>query len=410
MNYERPDESQRPAVGKFLGYDHIVILSSNAKAVSEWYALRFGMDIVAYRGLETGSRDVVSYVLKKGQFILVVTSPLKVTPEYATTMKEPECFAREIAISGDHVHDVSFAVADCEALYEKAIERGAVAVHAPITLKDEFGEVIICKIRTYGNVCHTFIQRNNYTGPFMPGYKAYDKVDPIQKLLPDTKLQFIDHIVGNQRDGEMESVVQHYLKVYDFHRYWSVDDKQICTEFSALRSIVVSDFDETVRFPVNEPAEGLKKSQIQEFVEFYGISSGIAPNNHIGVEGVGVQHVAIHTEDIISTISAMRARGVEFLRVPPTYYTELRKRLSKSPAFIKEDLDEIERLSILVDFEIDENGQGQYLLQLFTRPVTARPTLFFEIINRCGHKGFGVGNFGALFKALELEQAARGNL
>lgn len=259
-DYAKPTEDQRPAIGKFLGYDHIVLLSSNAKAVAEWWSIRFGLPIVAYRGLETGSRDVVSYVLKKADFTMVVTSPIKVTPDYATTTTEPGAWAREIAISGDHIHDVSFRVADCEALYEKAIERGAVGVHAPITLKDEDGEVIIAKVRTYGNVCHTFIQRNNYTGVFMPGYKAFERVDPIQAFLPDTKLLSLDHIVGNQRDNAMDAVVQHYIDVYDFHRYWSVDDKQICTEFSALRSIVVADFDETIRFPVNEPAAGKKKS------------------------------------------------------------------------------------------------------------------------------------------------------
>lgn len=404
-SYERPGEDQRPAVGTFLGYDHITIMASNAKQTADWYCIRFGFEIVARRGLETGCRTVASYVLQKNKVFIVIVSPLLPPDHNDPQLLEKNLYHdfSQISISGDHITDVSFRVKDCEAIYEKAIERGAISVHPPITVSDEDGEVIYCKIKTYGNVSHTLIQRNDYKGVFMPGFKAFTSTDPVLKLLPDTGLQFIDHIVGNQPDNQMEPVVQFYLKTFDLHRFWSVDDKQVCTEYSALRSIVVADFDEVIRFPINEPAEGLKKSQIQEFVEYHGVTSGIG-GTIVGQGGAGVQHVALQTNDVIATVSAMRARGTEFLRVPSTYYTDLRLRLKKSPVKIEESIDKIEELGILVDF--DENG---YLLQLFTRVVQDRPTLFYEVIQRHNHEGFGIGNFGALFKALEAEQAARGN-
>jgi 4-hydroxyphenylpyruvate dioxygenase len=404
-SYARPTEDQRPAVGTFLGYDHITIMASNAKQTADWYCIRFGFEIVARRGLETGSRRVAAWVLQKGKVLMNIVSPL-VPPNGEDNLLELNGYYdfSQIGISGDHIHDVSFRVKDCEAIYEKAIERGAISVHPPITLKDDDGEVIICKIKTYGNVSHTLIQRNDYKGVFMPGYQPFQRNDPVLKLLPCTGLEFIDHIVGNQPEHQMESTVEFYVKTFDHHRFWSVDDKQICTEFTACRSIVVTDFDELIRFPINEPAKGLKKSQIQEFVEYHGVVSGIG-GTVVGEGGSGVQHVALQTKDAISTVSAMRARGTEFLRVPSTYYVDLRKRLQKSPVKVEEDLDKIEELGILVDF--DENG---YLLQLFTRVVQDRPTLFFEVIQRHNHEGFGIGNFGALFKALEAEQDLRGNM
>jgi 4-hydroxyphenylpyruvate dioxygenase len=402
-SYERPGEDQRPAVGHFLGYDHITILASNAKQVADWYAIRFGFDIVAHKGLETGTRDMASFVLKKNKVLIVVTCPL--TPEQNE-------YTRNIAISGDHIHDVSFAVADCEALYEKAIERGAISVFEPKTLKDEDGEVIVCKIKTYGNVNHTLIQRKvngvEYKGIFMPGFVPFNHTDPVCKLLPETHLQYIDHIVGNQPADQMNSIVDFYARVFDTHRFWSVDDSQICSEYSALRSIVIADFDENIKFPVNEPVPPTEtkkgKSQIQEFVEYHGIESGIG-GTIIGQGGAGVQHVALNTDNIIEAIPALRARGVEFLRVPKTYYTDLRERLKKSPVNITVDLDKIEENFILVDF--DDSG---YLLQLFTRNLQPRPTYFIEIIQRFNHQGFGVGNFSALFNAIEAEQKLRGNL
>lgn len=395
---EYVNTAPRPAVGKFEGFDHVTFACSNAKQAATYYTIRFGFEVVAYRGLETGSRDVASWVVRKNNVTVVLTSPLNPV--------ESE-LSKSIAVSGDFCCDVAFEVADCEALYEKAIQRGAVSVSAPEFLKDENGEVIVATVKTYGNCNHTFVQRNGYTGTFMPGYKTITTVDPVNAALPDTHLHFIDHIVGNQPDNEMTPIVEWYENVLDFHRFWSVDDSQIHTEYSSLRSIVIADYDEVVKMPINEPAPGLRKSQIQEYVDYHG--------------GGGVQHIAFHTDDIMKAIPALRARGTEFLHIPTKYYSNLRDRLKKSPIQIKEDLDEIERLGILVDF--DDKG---YLLQLFTKPLEDRPTFFAEILQRSiaedntvpGHtprtkfsfSGFGAGNFKALFESIEREQEKRGNL
>ena len=261
----------------------------------------------------------------------------------------------------------------------------------PEELTDSFGTVIIASLQTYGDTVHSLVQNVNYAGPYLPGYQPTDKTDPINALFPEINFEYIDHVVGNQPDGDMTPTAEWYEKFLEFHRYWSVDENKIYTEYSALRSIVVSDYDEVIKMPINEPAPGLKKSQIQEYVDFYG--------------GPGVQHIALNTPDILFTISQLRARGVEFLKVPSKYYENLRKRLETSPTKLDEDLEVIERLNILVDF--DDNG---YLLQIFTMPVEDRPTLFWEVIQRHNHNGFGIGNFKALFEALELEQARRGNL
>jgi len=282
-------------------------------------------------------------------------------------------------------------VDDVRKIYAKAIERGAKSVLAPTELKDEHGSVWIATIQTYGDTVHTFVERQNYKGVFLPGYQPLTHTDPLSSLLPSPNVRYIDHIVGNQGDGEMEGVAKWYENVLDFHRFWSVDDKQIHTEYSSLRSIVVTDWDERIKMPINEPAEGKKKSQIQEYVEYHG--------------GAGVQHIALETPDIIHTVTTMRKRGTEFLTVPRAYYDNLRKRLEKSPVQIKEDLNKIAELDILVDF--DDKG---YLLQIFTKPVEDRPTLFYEIIQRHNHNGFGAGNFKALFESIEREQALRGNL
>jgi 4-hydroxyphenylpyruvate dioxygenase len=291
----------------------------------------------------------------------------------------------------DGVKDIAFEVEDTRALYEKAISRGAKSVRAPVELSDEFGTVILASLQTYGDTVHTLVQKVNYTGTFLPGYAAVNKEDPLNKFFEPMNLEFIDHVVGNQPDGDMTPTAEWYERHLDFHRYWSVDENKIYTQYSALRSIVVSDWDENVKMPINEPAPGLKKSQIQEYVDFYG--------------GAGVQHIAVRTNDILKTISQLKARGVEFLSVPHSYYENLRKRLENSPTVIEEDMQTIEKLDILVDF--DDQG---YLLQIFTKPVEDRPTLFWEVIQRHNHNGFGIGNFKALFESLEQEQAKRGNL
>jgi len=276
-------------------------------------------------------------------------------------------------------------------MYAEAVRRGAKSVHEPQELKDADGVVITATVQTYGDTTHTFVERKNYNGLFMPGYQKITTRDPFLDLTPSTGLQFVDHIVGNQPDKQMTPVAEWYEKVLQWHRFWSVDDSQIHTEYSALRSIVVTDYEERVKMPINEPAAGKRKSQIQEYVDYY--------------MGAGVQHIALNTSDIIHSVSCLKKRGVQFLSVPPTYYDHLRSKLAHASIKVTEDLQTLQDLSILIDY--DEKG---YLLQIFTKPVEDRPTLFYEIIQRHNHQGFGVGNFKSLFEAIEAEQARRGNL
>lgn len=271
------------------------------------------------------------------------------------------------------------------------MSRGAESVQEPKEESDEHGSVVTATVKTYGDTVHTFVERHAYKGVFLPGYRAVDKVDPLATLLPSPGLQFIDHIVGNQPDLKMNEACDWYEKTLGFHRFWSVDDSQIHSEYSSLRSIVMTDYDEVIKMPINEPAAGKRKSQIQEYVDYHG--------------GAGVQHIALNTNDIITALKNLKARGSEFLTVPDAYYDNLKARLAKSPVQVKEDLDVLKSLSILVDF--DDKG---YLLQIFTKPVEDRPTLFYEVIQRNNHSGFGAGNFRALFESIEAEQAKRGNL
>jgi len=285
---------------------------------------------------------------------------------------------------------VAFTVDDARGIWHKAVSRGAVSVREPWEEKDEHGSVVMATIKTYGDVEHTFVERKGYKGKFLPGYSSSPE-DPIGNFLPDTHLLYVDHTVGNQPDNEMVSACDLYEKTLDFHRFWSVDDTQMHTEYSALRSIVMTDYDEVVKMPINEPAKGKKKSQIQEYVDYNA--------------GAGVQHIALRTEDIITSVSNLRARGVEFLTIPDAYYENLRIRLKSSAVNVTESIDLLQKLKILVDY--DENG---YLLQIFTKPIQDRPTLFIEIIQRKNHSGFGAGNFKALFESIEMEQGKRGNL
>lgn len=275
------------------------------------------------------------------------------------------------------------------------MERGAVSVREPYVLADEKGEVVLASVRTYGDTIHTFVERSGWKGTledFLPGYKKPIFDDPLLKLLTGTQLQFVDHCVGNQGDLQMEPVAQWYINVLQFHRFWSVDDTQMHTEYSALRSVVVANYEESIKMPINEPAASRKgKSQIQEYVDYYG--------------GAGVQHIALNTSNIIESVSALHSRGVHFLRPPSTYYINLAERLKTAKITVAEDLAKLEELGILVDY--DDNG---YLLQIFTKPLEDRPTLFIEIIERHNNSGFGAGNFKALFQSIELDQAARGNL
>lgn len=383
MQHDRPEKPDTG--GNYAGFDHVKFWVGNAKQAADWYIARFGFEAVAYSGLETGERQVASYVVRQNDIVCVFQSPLTPTGDISAQ------FGAHIAKHGDAARDVAFAVDNCKAMYEMAVKRGAQSVSEPQELKDENGSVIVATIATYGDCTHTFVQRNDFKGAFLPGYKAIVEEDPLSKITAQPGLKFIDHVVGNQDDDQMTPVCEWYEKILQFHRFWSVDDKMVHTEYSSLRSIVMVDYDRKVKMPINEPAAGKRKSQIKEYVEYHG--------------GAGVQHIALNTRDIISAVRAMRARGVKFLTIPKTYYTHLRERLAKSPVNVKEDLDVIEELHILVDF--DDQG---YLLQLFTQPVEPRPTLFWEVIQRENHEGFGAGNFKALFQSIELAQKERGNL
>ncbi|RXG52593.1 4-hydroxyphenylpyruvate dioxygenase [Armadillidium vulgare] len=377
------DKGPKPEVGKFLHFDHLRFWVGNAKQAASYYVTRLGFEPFGYRGLETGSREVCSHAVKQNRIIFVFESALNPGNHE---------MGDHLVTHGDGVKDVAFAVEDLDGIMQMAKKRGAVIVKDIWEEKDEDGVVRFGRVQTYGDTTHTFVERGNYKGSFLPGFKEpIQAPDPLIHVLPKPGLEFIDHIVGNQPDLEMEDVAKWYEKHLMFHRFWSVDDSQIHTEYSSLRSIVVTNFEETIKMPINEPAPGKRKSQIQEYVDYYG--------------GAGVQHIALNSNDIISSIKKLRERGMEFLTVPDTYYEQLREKLKKSPVKIQEDLSVLQQLKILVDY--DDNG---YLLQIFTKNMQDRPTLFLEVIQRHNHNGFGAGNFKALFEAIEIDQDRRGNL
>ncbi|XP_041979098.1 4-hydroxyphenylpyruvate dioxygenase-like [Aricia agestis] len=375
------DKGMKPENGRFLAFDHVTFWVSNAKQAASYYVTRFGFQPLAYRGLETGSRQTASYVVRMNKIIFVFQAQYE--PEETT-------FNKEIAIHGDFVKDVAFEVENLDYIVSYAKKQGAVIIQDIWEERDEFGVVRMAKLKTYGDNTHTLIDRSKYRGSFLPGYMSL-KTDPIHQYLPKVEINFIDHVVGNMPDNKMEEAASWYERCLQFHRFWSVDDKQVCTEYSALRSIVMANWEETVKMPINEPAPGKKKSQVQEYVEYHG--------------GAGVQHIAINTEDIITTIENLRSRGVEFLSIPAKYYTMIREQLKHSKVKVAESIDTLERLNILIDY--DDNG---YLLQIFTKNTQDRPTLFLEVIQRRNHNGFGAGNFKTLFESIELEQEKRGNL
>lgn len=348
-----------------------------------------GFEPFAYRGLETGSRDVCTHVVRQDQVVFAFSSPLN--PPSGTGKVLGQNMHEHLAEHGDGVKDIAFAVEDCRKIHAAAVARGAESVADPEEHTDEHGTVIMATVKTYGDTVHTFVQRGDYSGPFLPGYKAVTTKDALSASLPPIGLERIDHCVGNMPADGMAPCVDWYESKLQFHRFWSVDDSQLHTEYSALRSTVMANYEETVKMPINEPAPAKRKSQIQEYVDYYG--------------GPGVQHIALKTDDIITAITNLRARGVAFLRVPDSYYELLKARIERSGIKVKEDLEVIKKLNILVDF--DDSG---YLLQLFTAPVQDRPTVFLEIIQREGNSGFGAGNFKSLFEAIEREQEARGNL
>ncbi len=355
------------------GTDYIEFYVGNAKQAAHFYKTAFGFQSLAYAGPETGVRDRASYVLVQGKVRLMLTSPL--TPEGR--------IAEHVRQHGDGVKVLALWVDDATAAYHATLERGARSALAPQVLEDADGSVVRSAIHTYGETVHVFIERGDYRGPFLPGYQ------PWQSTYAPTPvgLKHVDHCVGNVGWGEMNTWVDFYARVMGFTQLVSFDDKDISTDYTALMSKVMSNGNGYIKFPINEPAEGKKKSQIEEYLDFYG--------------GPGVQHIAIATDDILHTVGELRARGVEFLTVPDTYYDELIARVGD----VDEDLADLRRLNILVDR--DDEG---YLLQIFTRPVQDRPTVFYEIIQRKGAKSFGKGNFKALFEAIEREQGRRGNL
>lgn len=355
------------------GTDFVEFYVGNAKQVSHYYRTAFGFELVAYRGPETGVRDRASYLLVQDKLRFVFTTPLSSSGEVAD----------HVLKHGDGVKDIAFWVEDARDAYAKAMERGAQSAYEPRVLKDEQGEVVMAGMRTYGDTIHSIVERRGYRGLFLPGFVA--ATSPYKPA--STGLKYVDHCVGNVELGKMNEWVEFYSRVLGFHNLLTFDDKDISTEYSALMSKVMSNGNGRIKFPINEPAAGKKKSQIEEYLDFYG--------------GPGVQHIAIGTDDIIGTVRQLHERGIEFLRTPTTYYDDLLDRVGK----IDEDLEPLKELGILVDR--DDEG---YLLQIFTKPVQDRPTLFFEIIQRKGAKSFGKGNFRALFESIEREQAARGNL
>lgn len=361
-----------------LGTDYVEFYVGNAKQAAHYYKTAFGYQSLAYAGLETGVRDRVSYVLKQDKIRLVLT----------TALNSQSPIGEHVKKHGDGVKVIALWVEDARKAFEETVSRGAKPFLEPVTEKDAHGEVVRAGIYTYGETIHMFVERKNYHGVFLPGFQEWKSdYNPAP-----VGLKFIDHMVGNVGWGEMNTWVKWYEDVMGFVNFLSFDDKQIHTEYSALMSKVMSNGNGRIKFPINEPAEGKKKSQIEEYLDFY--------------EGSGVQHIAVATDNIIETVKQLRSRGVEFLSAPPhQYYLEVPARLGKHIDVMKEDINELEKLAILVD--ADEEG---YLLQIFTKPVEDRPTLFYEIIQRMGAQGFGAGNFKALFESIEREQEIRGTL
>ena len=356
------------------GTDHVEFYVGNAKQAAHFYRSAFGLELVAYCGPETGVRGRASYVVQQGDIRFVLTSSL--APD--------DDIAEHVRLHGDGVRSIALAVDDAVSAYRETVQRGARGFQEPVTKRDDNGEVTVSAISAYGDTIHSFVDRSNYRGVFLPGYAPVRTSDVV---CHPAGLKNIDHMVANVALGEMNRWVRFYEQVMGFRLYQTFDDRDISTEYSALMSKVMAGGEGQIKFPINEPAQGRRKSQIEEYLDFY--------------KGPGVQHIALATDDIIDTVSKMRSRGVEFLRVPNTYYEELARRIGK----IDERIDQLAELGILVDR--DDEG---YMLQIFTRPVEDRPTLFYEVIQRKGSRGFGKGNFKALFEAIEREQALRGNL
>ena len=358
---------------KITGFNHCEFYVSNAKQTAYFFNHAMGFNTIAYKGLETGSRDHTSYVINQGKINFILTSPLTSKGE----------IVNHLVKHSDGVKDVAFTVDNAELAWQNSIELGAENVSKPVKINDEHGEAIISSIKTFGDTIHTFVEKQNYNGPFLPGFITNFS----NEKNTGAGLIHIDHVVGNQPENKMLEVCEFYETIFGWHRFWTVDDKDISTDFTSLRSVVMANDNEIIKIPINEPAPGLKKSQIQEFIDYYQDS--------------GIQHMALSTKDIITTVKTLRKNGVEFLKTPKSYYDNLSDRVGD----IDENIETLSELGILVDR--DENG---YMLQIFTSPIQDRPTLFLEIIQRKGSNSFGKGNFKALFESIEKEQEKRGNL
>ena len=360
------------------GTDYVEFYVGNAKQAAMYYRSAFGFRLVGYRGPETGVRDRASYLLQQGKIRFVLTTAIR--PDLSAEAKR---VADHVYTHGDGVRDIALWVDDARDAFRKAVERGATPDQEPSVQQDDDGEIVTASFRIYGETVHSLVERRNYRGLFMPGFVP---VSP-HYAPPEVGLQYVDHCVGNVELGKMNEWVEFYSHVMGFRNLLTFDDKTISTEYSSLMSKVMANGNDRIKFPINEPARGRRKSQIDEYLDFY--------------QGPGVQHLALATDDIIGTVTALRDRGVEFLSVPTTYYDDLQKRVGR----IDEPVDQLAALGILIDRDPDG-----YLLQIFTKPVEDRPTVFYEIIQRKGARSFGAGNFKALFEAIEREQALRGNL
>jgi 4-hydroxyphenylpyruvate dioxygenase len=373
-------EAAAPAHDTFPinGTDYIEFWVGNAKQAAHFYRSAFGFRLVAYRGPETGVRDRASYLLTQGKIRLLLTTAIR-----EDASPDAKQIAQHVQKHGDGVRDIALWVDDAREAFAKAVERGATPDRDPAVLHDDDGEVVTASFKIYGETVHSLVERKNYRGVFMPGF-----VEVTPHYAPEgVGLEYVDHCVGNVELGKMNEWVDFYAHVMGFRNLLTFDDKTISTEYSSLMSMVMANGNDRIKFPINEPAKGKKKSQIDEYLEYY--------------QGPGVQHMALATDDIVTTVTSLRDRGVEFLSVPTTYYRDLQQRVGT----IDEDVDSLAALGILVDRDPDG-----YLLQIFTKPVEDRPTVFYEIIQRKGAKSFGAGNFKALFEAIEREQELRGNL
>lgn len=370
---ERPIEDKYEDHLGLIDIDHVEFYCNNAKQIGAYYQKLFGFQLEAHSGLITGNRETSSWLLSQGNIRFLLTSPLN--------SKHP--IAEHCKRHGDGVRDIAMQVKDVDKAFAESVKRGATAVMEPQTVSDEQGEVRRAAIATYGETIHSFIDRSKYDGDFLPGFMPVEHASESESV----GVHFVDHIVGNVELGKMEHWVNFYRDVLGFEQYIHFDDNDIATEYSALMSKVMAGGRGMIKFPINEPADGKRKSQIQEYLDYY--------------EGPGVQHLALLTPDIVATVRKLHENGVEFLRTPSTYYDDLQARVGS----IDENVDDLKELGILVD----RDNEG-YLLQIFSKPVSDRPTFFFEIIQRKGARGFGIGNFKALFEAIEREQEARGNL